>query len=105
MVMATALLVSMGKEDKSSSGGADTSDSGPAAWEEVARSELTPETSGSMCSQREDSGAHPSVPAQHGGLGLSHLPFQGPALGASPQQVSAQWQTADWHSASETEPI
>lgn len=43
MVMATALLVSMGKEDESSSGGTDTSDRGPAAWEEMARSELIPE--------------------------------------------------------------
>lgn len=43
MAMAPALFVSVGKEGKTSSGWADASDSGPALWEEMARSELTPE--------------------------------------------------------------
>lgn len=68
MVMATALPMSVGKEDKSSSG--KTRDGGPAAWEEMAVSELTLEI---MCSQGNDGGAHTSMPAQHSGLELSHL--------------------------------
>ncbi|KAM9655296.1 uncharacterized protein ACIBXB_008306 [Morphnus guianensis] len=106
---ATALLVSVGEEDKSCSGG--TEGQVPVALLPARRwlGQSGPQKScASMCSHRSGGGARTSMPAQHDGLALSHLPIQGlssPALSASRRPVSARLQKADWHSACEIEII